>query len=278
MTASLAFMASFKDGQGLSDVQEFALGEIGQDKIGQRWSYCLFQRNLVAGQWVADYRNTGVTGGVVAQADASELSLTIGRDALNVAADEMRSEYIVGAYGAAGNIGFVVTGWEALTDSTAKLSVRPLHDADDVVRGNEWPAVPTATTLRLYLPGRIDEDRDRGNALDIRGVVQTDVIATDKNPQYGWVLQEGIGVCLMSAVGGDVTVTQRFLQPESTPAAKYGRFSTEAARGGTTVARILGVPTADELVLAEIQIDNAATAAFGRKPKRPIGAGGPPIR
>ena len=283
MTASLAMMKTFKDGQGLSDKQELALGEIGLDKIGQRWSYCLFQENLVAGQWVADFR-AAPNGGIAVHAlpsSVDELYLEVEQDKLYALAGDMRAEFIVGAYGEIDNIGFVVTGWEKIpntTPATARMSVRPLHNDDDVLRGNEWPALPTGSLTTIYLPGRID-NHDQGSPLDIRGVVQRDVTASDSDPKYGWVLQKGIGVCAISTTAGGAAAGERFLAPDAgTTATRLRRFGTNGTRALNSVARALGATTLGELVLAEIQIDNDATALFGVRTDLPIGARGQVIR
>lgn len=280
MTASLAFMASFKNGQGLSDTQEFALGEIGQDKIGQRWSYVRFERNVTAGQWIADYRSGG-TGVVTYPTDTDDLWFVVARSTLDAGGD-LPFEYLVGTYGTIGDYGFVVVGCEALeNDANVRVQVRLLHDNDTVFTGDsEWPATPPSTgNIEFFMPGRASVTA-KGVPNDVRGVVQRTITGitagTPHTHRYGWVLQKGVGLCLISGTAADFTASHRFLHPA--PVARYGRFATQSARDGTTGARILGVPTLSDLVLAEIDIENNATSPFGRRPKRPIGAGGTVVR
>ena len=281
MTASLAFTASFKDGMGLSDTQEFALGEINIDKIGQQWSYCLFTGDVDIGQWVQDYRTDGTVDSTpslptgVAPSETDDHFLYVPRSTFR------RAEAAIGAFGYASDQGFVITSWNPISSSVARVGVRLLHNGSErFSEPKDWSANPS--TIGVYLPGRVVPGIV-ANLSDIRGIAQTDVtdiVSSDPDTyKFGWVLQKGIGVCKLGAAGA-LASGERYL--EAIDGGLVGSNATPrenaSARTIGRVLRDIGTGNATNLVLAEIDIDNYATSPFGRRPKRPIGAGGTVIR
>ena len=273
MTASLAFMASFKNGQALSPTQEFALGEINQDKIGQQWSYCMFTGPVAVGQWVQDFRSGNYT---MPNPPTGMTAPTIDDRFLYVLRSDVPSaEHIIGAFGFASDVGFVVTDWVAVSETVARIECQLLHHDDGVLDdGANWGPSLTVppTSIAIVMPGRVATG---SNTEDVRGIIQRSIAAADVSvtaPLYGWVLQKGVGFVEL----GTVAANHDYLN-----LASGGDLNSAATRSGNTVARPLRTLTtaqANDLILAEINVENNATSPFGRRPKRAIGSGGTVIR
>lgn len=251
------FLRDHDGGQTLSEKQEFALGQIGQDELGQEWSYVQFTGNASAGNWLADTRESTVSfnGTAAGFGDVGDRHGLVAKAAVAP----------VGAFGRSGVDGFVITGRHSFSDALDKIDVRLLYNASDVDefgarRG--WTQKPTG--MSLYVPGRVVSATASDTTSDIRGVVQRDVTIAGNEYRFGWVLQKGIGACLAPGTGSG-----NFLN-----AAANGAFTRAANRGASSVARALVSVTNGQLVTAEVFIDNKAQAWAGASPKLPIGARG----
>ena len=78
MAGSRVHMMGFDEGKGISVEQKFALGQIGQDRIGNRWSYVQFTDAVEVGEWVADSTISGAVL-VVTEASPNELIVATSR-------------------------------------------------------------------------------------------------------------------------------------------------------------------------------------------------------
>ena len=261
-TTSRGYLTNFDGGRALSKVQDYPLGYVGQDRLGQRWSYVCFQEALEVGQWVQDYRSGVVTprGGDLLP-DAGEHSLALPSAFFPTAEEAVRAIGQVTAGPSVGDI-FVVTQWH----EAGQVSVRVIGDADERFEESKgWSVDFTgATRVQYAMPGRVIE----GNtpAETIRGVVQTQVDSTDDIGKFGWVQQSGIGFCLIGTLG---TVGDHRLY-----LANDGVFTaTATGLAGEDAARALVVASSNRLVPAELHVVNNATALGGPPTKQAVGAG-----
>ena len=263
MAGSRVYMMGFDEGTKLEEKQRFALGQIGQDRLGNRWSYVQFTNGvqLTAGQWVQD----------ILQAENPAVSDSPNELVIATSALTANRQY-VGAYGfvtgATGRgQGFMVTG-KYVSGANTHFTIRLLHDGTSPQDTEQWetPLKAGATSAVTFsFTGVVDTGGAAGGLARIRGVVQTTVpVSTQK---FGWVQQSGVGLCLLNQAGTNVPNTG-LLIPDAD-----GLFE-----GGSTnpVARALVTynPTANALVLAELRVDNFATSLLEAPPQRPIGIGG----
>ena len=264
MPASRAYMMGFNDGHTLSAVQEHALGELGQDRLGQQWSYVRFNEAVDVGQWVQDFRSAEITP-AAPRAAAGERNLRTPTTVFTSAELSIGAIGRVDAGGAIGDI-FVVTAWNA----AGNVDVRVIANASDR-RGSDsqgWSAALNGSSrFRYSLPGSVIEGNTANET--IRGVSQVDVLAADVG-KYGWVQQTGVGLAKIGGTLGTGTDHRLYLT-------SGGDFITTPVQG-EDVARALVPSVADVLVPAEFHVVNYATALGGPPPKRPVGAGAPAIR
>ena len=273
------FLRDFDGGQTLSNKQEFALGQIGQDELGQEWSYVRFNGAYTAGQWVADQLWAVNAGGVNNSPPASRGgNILAGQRRLLVTATTWfaEREVCVGAVGritvggSAGD-GFVITDWIAEDE----VRVRVTNDGDDVFtdRNKGWSANFDGTTaLDFRMPGRILTNTADGAATSaLRGVVQRDVPAPPANADFayhGWVQQTGIGfVRRTTAAVTDGAVLRMSDNGEAVASGsnpEIGRALTSAAASGV----------GGKLIPVELHIVNTAQAQGGPRPLTGVGMRG----
>ena len=168
MPGSRVYQMGFDEGKDVGGVQQFALGLIGQDRIGQRWSYVQFTAALSAGQWVADYQEPIIQP--VANADGE---LIIPTASLADADYVYRGSFGLISEGAGRGQGFVITGSQ-VNGANTHFSIQLIHDVNDVDSGTELsPAMAASSRIQLLLPGVVVLGVVASVAL-ARGVVQTD--------------------------------------------------------------------------------------------------------
>lgn len=263
MAGSRVYMLGFDEGQRISTQQKLALGQIGQDRLGNRWSYVEFGEVLSAGQWVAD--RLGASLGVTKQ--------EVGETRLTFDANLPDTYSHVGAYGevlsgtTGGGQGFVVT--EQLSSNVLRIRLLKDDDDRDFTHGGWTTEVSANATVQLYYPGGVIEG-DGTVGLRARGVVQVDVptASTDETKQYGWVQQSGIGVCRLATGVTAIHASHNLIIGAG------GNF-TSGARTATNVKGAAALTTrasATDLVLADIDIINS-TYRVGGGGLYPVGYG-----
>ena len=272
------YQMDFREGKVLTTQQKFALGQQGLDNRGGVWSYVEFTEDLKSGQWVMDgvesVASGGITHGGVKQNHTS-FKATAGT--FSTAFVQVGAYGMVVAGGAEGD-SFAITG---LREDNTIIDVAVFaNDATDtqVTAGTHhrgrtdntgWSADFTgATALQLYYPGRAGEGDAGAGTARARGVVQVevDMSAYDKTTGgvFGWVLQEGVGLCRIGTAG---TLANRFLT-----LAADGEFNRSATAAGVATALVTR-GAANELTLAEIRIENNASR-WTFPPQRAVGAAG----
>ena len=263
------FLRDFDGGQTLSNRQEFRLGTIGQDEIGQEWSYVCFQRDTYnVGEWVQDSGQVAVTAAHTPDnvvRDGFIIERTGGTTAFPDKLSTVGAIGIVTAGGAKGDT-FAITEWL----KAGKVRVRTLG-------GPRWSAGFDQNTALVYrLPGLLKE-ADRNAGFAARGVIQRDIedddLPDDTTLQnYGWVLQKGIGRVAIPAgtiSSGSLLYT-----------AANARFSSTEAQApvGRVLAARTGAGAAGDLIVAEVFIENNAVAPSGMPPLTGVGMRGEVIR
>lgn len=267
MPGSRVNMSGFDGGLQFEDEQKFALGTIGQDRLGQRWSYVQLTGDVALGQWVGDIarisRNS-VAGGVPQWGDIVRVTTNFDADYSPVGG----FGYVTEGAGQQAGQGFIVT--EQIADDTVRIQlINSSTKRLDGGRGFE-AAVDVASDIVFMFPGVVEVGT--GARVDsARGVAQ--VAGTDE--QFGWVQQSGIGIIALA--GGAVIGADG----EANFAAS-GVFTNTA---GTAGARVLQGAVAaaqrglNPRVLAEIDIVNTARQWIGGgPPARAIGTGPEAIR
>ena len=185
-------MIEFQDTRKLHDVQEHALGYVGRDGIGQKWSYVQFREVVDVGERVRDSVHTDL----IATDDPGTVAVAadVGADILEDTGKFPMSSDLTGCIGA------IVVGEGAGQHFTVmsridsdKLRVKVLtapsafNDRED---GGWQTALDTTSQYRLFFPGAVRQG-DGVNDI-VRGYTQVAVTADDLN-KYGWVQQTGIG-------------------------------------------------------------------------------------
>ena len=252
-------MIEFQDTRKLHDVQEHALGYVGRDGIGQKWSYVQFREVVGVGERVRDSVHTDLITaddpGTVA-ADAA-----IGTDILEDTGKFPASSDLVGAIGA------IVGGTGAGQNFTVieridndKIRVRVItaptafNDRED---GGWHTALDNTSMYELFFPGAV---RQGDGATDIvRGITQVAVTANDLN-RYGWVQQTGLGFQKIDATSANIPVIGEKLIPAADGLAiGYADTKEVAENAAAEVGRsLLGDfdGAADVLMWTEININN----------------------
>ena len=276
-------MMGFGDGETLDNDQRHALGQLGLDQIGQRWTYVHFSTTapLNAGEWVAD-RTVGEFTPRAAAIGDRKIELNGNANFVSAARGGTTKADLIGAYGFVNagpgpGQGFVIQ--DVLEDDTIQITL--MHDQEnryhDRVKGLTT-ALTTASRFRIITPGRVTQgpgsSASQPNA--IRGVIQRDR-ATD-DPEFGWVQQSGVGVCrLETTAGGDAVANDGLLYTSGS-----GVFVGKATADGTHVAQALfstlGSAFDGDLVLADLRIENSASVLAGAPAARAVGGRGEPVR
>ena len=277
------FLRDFDGGQTLSNRQEFRLGTIGQDEIGQEWSYVRFRgeetvsgaaatdNRYTTGQWVCDqFFNIPHANVVQGASLQGGNKLEVGDSWFQSRTRSVGAIGKVSGTGGAGANGFVVTDWY----DTGEVRVRVISNNTDIVtdRGAGWSANFNDNGIDYYLPGDLLPQQNFNANNRIRGIVQCDVTNADlrRGNRFGWVLQKGVGVCLVSNAVANTGIP---LHPGN------GGNLTNATTNQPELARALvQKPAAAGLVLAEINIENNAQALGGPRPLTGVGMRGEVIR
>ena len=270
MPGSRVYMMGFDEGRTLQKEQarDIALGTIGQDRVGNLWSYVEFQQNVSAGQWVQDRVN--VTQAVNATtAGKNELKFT---SALPANYDHVGVYGLVTGGTNGQGQGFII---EALDTDRQTARIQLLHDTSDRFFDRQgWKAAVSGGTpaVTLYYPGGVTAGTTTPS-INVRGVVQVDVdeftSGNNNGGVFGWVQQTGIGVCLLESTGTDVG-TNGMLFLDGSGYFQGGTIGSTAIPSARVLARYN--PGQDGLVLADLNIVNTASRPFGPR-SLPVGAG-----
>ena len=271
MAGALKLMRGFDGGRTIDEVQRHALGELGQDTLGNRWSYVEFQSAVNAGQWVGDGVVTSALGVGAAAVGTDDLEFDT---ALSADYEHIGAYGIVVAGGGAGQ-GFVIT---ELDSNRTKAKIALLNTAgaggDRVFDGSGWAVALTgASTVLLNYPGLVSPGGTgaTNNPGLARGVAQVDVTSAQasgaNNRGFGWVQQSGIGVCRLDASAANVAGDRRL----NFAAAGLFLGGTTGTAGAYALATYN--PGTDDLILARIDIENTATRWYAPA-ERPLGYGG----
>ena len=284
------FLRDFDGGQMLSDRQEFRLGQIGQDEIGQEWSYVRFNPSdtFSVGQWVAD--NLTESANVSYYNDGTPTLLYVGNDRFETREESVGAVGIVHSGDGAGQ-GFVVTDWlgrgSGAQSNFNHVKIRLLHSATELYTKPDdedgWGfrealsestgGGKTVSNVRWLLSGNVVTPAAVGNP--VRGVLQRGIEASDypivngtAQALFGWVLQKGVGVVRKTATAIAIGVAIN--------AAANG--NVVAGGSGEEIGRTVTPGGAAGLILAELHIENNAQARGGPRPLTGVGMRGQVIR
>lgn len=269
MPGSRMYMLGFDEGREVSVEQKFALGSLGQDRIGNRWSYVQFTAALQVGEWVADRLHTGE----VDVATASDDELIIATSDLQ-SGDVYRGAFGLVTSSTGAKQGFVITGVYTQGTNT-HFQIHVLNDATSRKSRTKWATALTATSKVTLMKTGVVVKGVAGSAEFVRGVVQTTVPAPETGVlRFGWVQQTGVALCALN--GTNLVAANKSLNYSTTD----GRFV--GINGTTGPARRLSyvdyANTAGDVVLAEIRIENNATSPVEAPRQGPIGLGPAVIR
>ena len=248
-------MIEFQDTRKLHDTQEHALGYVGRDGIGNRWSYVQFREVVGVGERVRD----SVHSDLITTDDPGTVSAAaaIGTNRLT---DDGKFPI---ASDLAGCIGAIVGGAGAGQNFTVMrridsniLEVKVLTniaDLSDRVDGGWNVALTTASEYRLFFPGAV---RQGDGLRDIdRGFTQVEVGADDLN-KYGWVQQTGLGFMKLDTSADDAVIGENLVATSAGLVKGFsGTTSPEEASAGIGRS-LLGDYGADVLMWTEIHVVN----------------------
>ena len=248
-------MIEFQDTRKLHDTQEHALGYVGRDGIGNRWSYVQFREVVGVGERVRD----SVHSDLIATDDPGTVSAAaaIGTTRLTDAGKFPMTTDLAGCIGA------IVEGAGAGQNFTVMrrvdsniLEVKVLTtptDLSDRQDGGWNVALTTASEYRLFFPGVV---RQGDGLTDIdRGVTQVAVSADDLN-RYGWVQQTGLGFVKLDTSADDAVTGENLVATGSGLVKGFsGTTSPEEAAAGIGRS-LLGNFDTDVLMWTEININN----------------------
>lgn len=265
------YAMNMREGQDVHSQQKHALGQLGLDNRGNRWTYVQFSGAIGVGQWAADEVVTLATADIV---NANSRTTNHYFDVTETAFkddDKFGDERVVeGAYGvvhAGGSAGdnFIIDSLELLPDNVTghmRIHVMIIDTATGLPdKDKNWSANFNGTTnIQLSYVGRVRSaaDSDAGEIGFARGVAQK-AIATGDAGKFGWLRQSGIA--LVNVTGTD----------------NSGRLNLAinggiASAAGGTLGRVL-TPARAGLVLADIDIVNSASR-LTFPPQRAVGAAG----
>ena len=252
-------MVNFSDTQIVHQTQEHALGYVGHDRVGNRWSYVQFREVIGVGDRVRDSVHTDLIAtdnpGTVSAAAAIGTDILTDAGKFPVAADLVGCiGAIVGGAGVGQN--FRVIEQLANTNELRVIvhtTPTGFNDRDDA----GWNVALDATSqYRLFFPGAVRQG-DGVNDI-VRGFSQVAVAAADLN-KYGWVQQTGMGFMKLDASVADVAAIGEGLGSQSDGlVAGWGATITTTELDAEVGRSLLGDYTGstDVLIWAKLEVDN----------------------
>ena len=252
-------MVNFQDTRKLHDTQEQALGYVGRDGIGYKWSYVQFREVMGVGERVRD----SVHSDLISTDDPGTVSAAaaIGTNRLTDSGKFPISTDLAGCIGA------IVGGPGAGQNFTVMrrvdsniLEVKVLTtptDLSDREDGGWDTALTTASEYRLFFPGVV---RQGDGLTDIdRGFTQVAVTADDLN-KYGWVQQTGLGFMKLDTSAANAVIGENLVASTGTGSAGLVRGLTTATTADEAASGIgrslLGDYGADVLMWGELNVVN----------------------
>ena len=185
-------MIEFQDTRKLHDTQEHALGYVGRDGIGYKWSYVQFREVMGVGERARDSVHTDLIAtdnpGSVSAASAIGTNRLTDAGKFPLASDLSGCiGTIVGGSGHGQNFTVIRRIDSNILEVKVLTTATDLSDRED---GGWNVALSTTSTYRLFFPGAVRQ----GDGLTdvVRGFTQVAVTADDLN-KYGWVQQSGLG-------------------------------------------------------------------------------------
>ena len=184
-------MIEFQDTRKLHDTQEHALGYVGRDGIGYRWSYVQFREVVGVGERVRDSVHTDLIAtdnpGSVSAASAIGTNRLTDAGKFPLASDLSGCiGTIIGGSGHGQNFTVIRRIDSNILEVKVLTTATDLSDRED---GGWNVALSTTSTYRLFFPGAV---RQGDGLTDVdRGITQVAVTADDLN-KYGWVQQSGL--------------------------------------------------------------------------------------
>ncbi len=252
-------MVNFQDTHRLHDTQEHALGYVGRDGIGNKWSYVQFREVVSVGEYVRDSEHADL----IATDDPGTVTAVaaVGTDILEDTGKFPAASDLVGCIGsivdgAGTGQNFIV--FERIDNDQVRVRVltapTAFNDRDDA----GWhTALGTDSEYVLFFPGAV---RQGDGVTDIvRGVTQVAVTSNDLN-KHGWVQQTGMGFVKLDASSGNTPDRGEKLIPAASGLV-IGHAGTKTVdeNAAPSIGRSLVGDfdgTADVLMWAKIEIDN----------------------
>ena len=250
-------MIEFQDTRRLHDTQEHALGYVGSDGIGYKWSYVQFREVVGVGERVRDSIHSDLI--TVDDPGTVSAAAAIGTNRLTDDGKFPLASDLMGCIGTIVNGAGVGQNFTVIRriDSNI-LEVKVLTAAllfSDREDGGWNAGLTTASRYRLFFPGAVRQ----GDGLTdvVRGVTQVAVTADDLN-KYGWVQQTGLGFQKIDSSSNAFVIGEGIIGAASGLAEGFTGTTTadEAAAviGRSLLGDISG--TIDALTWSEINIVN----------------------
>ena len=248
-------MIEFQDTRKLHDTQEHALGYVGRDGIGSKWSYVQFREVVGVGERVRD----SVHSDLITTDDPGSVSAAaaIGTNRLTDEGKFPLSTDLAGCIGAivgGAGAGQNFTVMRRVDSNILEVKVlTTLTDLSDRQDGGWNVALTTASQYRLFFPGVV---RQGDGLTDIdRGFTQVAVTADDLN-KYGWVQQTGLGFTKLDTSADNVVIGENLVATGAGLVKGFsGTTSPEEAAAGIGRS-LLGDYGADVLMWSELNVVN----------------------